>query len=61
VAYKNQTELQRKQYQINKLKQLNKRIASKEKSRNESKKQSSVLEKSESDDFFGFFSFLQFG
>jgi hypothetical protein len=61
VAYKNQTELQRKQYQIDKLKKLNNKIASKEKSRNESKKQSSVLEKSEYDDFFGFFSFLQFG
>ena len=61
MAYKNQTELQRKQYQIDKLKKLNNKIASKEKSRNESKKQSSILEKPEYDDFFGFFSFLQFG
>ena len=61
MAYnKQQTELQRKQYQINKLKQLNKKIASKNIEKSKSK-QSSVLDKSESDDFFGFFSFLKLG
>ena len=58
---KQQTELQRKQYQVDKLKQLNKTIASKEKSKSVAKNKSSVLEKPESDDFFGFFSFLRFG
>ena len=61
MAYnKQQTELQRKQYQIDKLKQLNKKIASKEQNKSKGK-ESSVLEKSEHDDFFGFFSFLKFG
>ena len=62
MAYKSkqQLELDRKQYQIDKLKSVNKNIIEKQKSKSQSNKKE-MSYKHPDDDFFGFFSFLQFG